>query len=65
MGGAGNASLYLFVATEREVTRTDSRVDPVKEIVLSDGEDLSLKWPTRSVTTLSGSTSPNGEAAKR
>ena len=52
IGGAGPLKLYLYSVTEMEVSRPGYRMDPIKEINLSDGEILTLDLPAESINTL-------------
>ena len=64
VSGAGNATLYLYVATEEGVTRPGFQMDPVKEVALTDGVDVLLQIPPGSISTLTGFKSLHEDPAR-
>ena len=50
--GSNNQHFFLYRAIENEVTRTDFRMDPIREITIMNGEEIVLKIPAMSINTL-------------
>jgi hypothetical protein len=63
--GAGNVTLYLYVAAEQGVTQPGYQMEPVKEIVLRDGGDVFMEVPARSISTLTGFRSAHRDPARK
>jgi len=50
--GINNQPIFLYKAIEKEVVKPDFKMDPVREIIIKDGEEIVLKIPGQSIYTL-------------
>jgi hypothetical protein len=63
MTGSGNQKLYLYLVTEDELTKPGYRMDPLKEVSISEGNIIALELPAKSINTLSGVKSTHEDPA--
>jgi hypothetical protein len=63
MTGSGNHKIYLYRVTEDELTKPGYRMDPLKEIIISEGNIITLVLPAKSINTLSGIKSKHEDPA--
>lgn len=52
ISGTFNRNFFLYRVTEEEVVKPGFRMDPVKEIIISNDNKIVLKVPARSICTL-------------
>ena len=65
MNGSSDRKFYLYVISEKEVLKPDFRMDPVLEIVITEGKDLNLELPARSIAALSNFRSFHDDQARK
>ena len=52
ISGISNQHFFLYSATESEIVKPDYKMNPVREIMIKDGEEITLEIPGQSINTL-------------
>jgi hypothetical protein len=52
LSGISNQHFFLFNVTESEIVKADYKMNPIREISIKDGEEITLIIPSRSINTL-------------
>jgi len=52
ISGISNQHFFLYNVTESEIIKPDYKMNPVREIIIKDGEEITLSIPGQSINTL-------------
>jgi hypothetical protein len=52
ISGISNQHFFLYNVTESEIVKSDYKMNPLREIIIKDGEEIILTIPSKSINTL-------------